>query len=254
MPWTFAHPAAILPLKRFCPEHLSFAGLVIGAMSPDLGYYVGRLDMGGETHSLAGIFKICLPTSLALLALTRWLHRPVARLLPSPHREALLALDPPASLTKARALGIAAISVLLGALTHVAWDAFTHVSGYMVVHLAALRTPLFELGQRTFHVYNILQHASTLAGVAILAVSYRRFLRSRAAPLATEGEAPRYALLAILILAALACALPLAHADATHHGATAANVAIMGVHLLVYATSAFAVLLAVTALIAEHRR
>ena len=39
MPWTFAHPAAILPLRRFCPAPLDFSALVIGSMVPDLGYY-----------------------------------------------------------------------------------------------------------------------------------------------------------------------------------------------------------------------
>ncbi|MEJ8845393.1 DUF4184 family protein [Variovorax rhizosphaerae] len=36
MPWTFAHPAAVLPLRRLTGEgRLSFAVLVVGSMSPD---------------------------------------------------------------------------------------------------------------------------------------------------------------------------------------------------------------------------
>jgi hypothetical protein len=29
MPWTFAHPAAVLPLRRFCPLRLRFAALMV---------------------------------------------------------------------------------------------------------------------------------------------------------------------------------------------------------------------------------
>jgi len=32
MPFPLAHPAAVLPLKRFCPQRLSFSALVIGAL------------------------------------------------------------------------------------------------------------------------------------------------------------------------------------------------------------------------------
>ncbi|MFX7840593.1 DUF4184 family protein, partial [Acinetobacter baumannii] len=29
MPWTFAHPAAMLPLRRLCPRWLSWPALVL---------------------------------------------------------------------------------------------------------------------------------------------------------------------------------------------------------------------------------
>ncbi|MBA3727450.1 MAG: DUF4184 family protein, partial [Armatimonadetes bacterium] len=38
MPWTFSHPAAVLPLRRLCPQSLDFAALVIGSTTPDIGY------------------------------------------------------------------------------------------------------------------------------------------------------------------------------------------------------------------------
>ena len=36
MPFTLAHPAAVLPLRRW----LWFPGLVAGAVAPDVGYYL----------------------------------------------------------------------------------------------------------------------------------------------------------------------------------------------------------------------
>src|ERR1700744_2163138 len=35
MPWTFAHPAAVLPLRKALRSRLSFCALVVGSMSPD---------------------------------------------------------------------------------------------------------------------------------------------------------------------------------------------------------------------------
>lgn len=254
MPWTLAHPAAVLPLRKFCPRRLSFAGLVIGSMMPDIGYYIGKLSLGGKTHSLAGLFEICLPAGLALLLVTRFLHRPVARLLPNPHRDALLGLAPPASPLAPGALAVAAASVLLGALTHVNWDAFTHASGYVVRHVAVLRMPLFSLGPRTFHVYNVLQHASTVAGVTLLIAAYTRFLRRQPAASSAHPETGRRALLGALLLLAAACALPFAWRDATHHATTGANIFVLGIHTLVYATTAFAILLTAAALLLDSRR
>jgi hypothetical protein len=37
MPWTFAHAAAVLPLRRCCPRRLHFPALVIGSLTPDFG-------------------------------------------------------------------------------------------------------------------------------------------------------------------------------------------------------------------------
>lgn len=252
MPWTLAHPAAVLPLRRLCPRYLSLAGLVIGSMTPDIGYYVGRVELDAKTHSLGGIVEICLPVGLILLALVRFLHKPVARLLPAPHRGALLALAPPGNLLAPRMLGVAAASLLLGAFTHIAWDAFTHKNGYFVLHLAALQTPLFSLGLREFRAYHVLQHASTTAGIVLLAIAYSRFVRAHGGTGTRDNR--RYTLLAMLGLISVACAVPLAYQDATHDGATEANVFVMSVHTLTYTTSAFAILLVAAALVSEYRR
>ncbi len=69
VPFTLAHPAAILPLRRVW--RLRTAPLIIGALIPDLPYYVpgsiGRFLP--ETHNLEGSVTVCLALGyLALLA------------------------------------------------------------------------------------------------------------------------------------------------------------------------------------------
>jgi hypothetical protein len=92
MPWTFAHPAAVLPFRRLGLKNLSFGGLVVGSISPDIGYYVGRFDVAALAHTTLGVLILCLPTGLVLFAMVRVLHRPVANVLPEPHRSALLSM------------------------------------------------------------------------------------------------------------------------------------------------------------------
>jgi len=76
MPWTFAHPAAVLPLRPL--RRLSFGALVVGSISPDIGYYVGHFDLAGAAHTLSGLVTLSLPTGLVLMVFVRLLHRPVA--------------------------------------------------------------------------------------------------------------------------------------------------------------------------------
>src|SRR5262245_9526920 len=127
MPWTFAHPAGVLPFRRFSgPGRLSFGALLIGSMSPDFVYYVGRFDLGAFTHTPLGVLVVCLPAGLLVLALALWLRDPIAQLLPQPHRDALLATRSALAHFTVRSLSLAAASLLLGAATHVLWDSFTH--------------------------------------------------------------------------------------------------------------------------------
>jgi len=39
-----AHPAAVLPLRRFAPRHLDFAARVIGALSPDFACALDQVN------------------------------------------------------------------------------------------------------------------------------------------------------------------------------------------------------------------
>ena len=67
MPWTLSHPAIVLPLRRFSPQPLDFAALVIGSMTPDIGFYIDRFDLSTFAQTLPGSFLACLPTGVILL-------------------------------------------------------------------------------------------------------------------------------------------------------------------------------------------
>jgi len=190
MPFTFAHPAAALPLRRVLGRFGVLSALVIGSLAPDFAYFLPLNLPREESHSLLALVWFCLPAGLFAYVLFHIL-------LKGP----LLGLLPPAALCRlgdytARFRSLpqvswtaVVVSLLCGAITHLLWDAFTHENGPAVVAIPILHSYLFSIGTYRVHVYNILQHGSTLAGLALLSVwSWRWLIQAplRADPLPVE--------------------------------------------------------------------
>ena len=175
MPFTISHAAAVLPLHRWTRESLPLAALMIGSMSPDFAYFLPGDPTRVSTHSIAGVFSFCLPVSLVLwLLFVRVLEQPTLALMPEswsarivpPHREWTL-----------RRLLIAAVAVILGAFTHLVWDAFTHADTLATNTFPFLYSVAFEAGGERIQWYSLLQHASTVIGLAFLTIWAVRRLR-----------------------------------------------------------------------------
>ena len=82
MPWTFAHPAAVLAIRPLLSARLSLAALMVGSITPDVGYYLSLFKMATFAHTLPGVITVCLPIGLLLLLLIQRLWLPIAYLLP----------------------------------------------------------------------------------------------------------------------------------------------------------------------------
>jgi Domain of unknown function (DUF4184) len=255
MPWTFAHPAAVLPLRKVMQRRLSFCALVVGSMSPDFPFYFGSFGISRKAHTVWGLFAICLPSGLALMALIRVLHKPIVGLLPSPHRQRLLSVGPPRSLRNPSGFFWLSIALLVGGITHLVWDSFTHESGYSVLHWPILQSKLFFLGGKGFEVYEAIQDVSSVLGFGIVILAYRKWVRDRdlfrrAQPQADERW--RYQLLTVIASAAIVVAAPFAYcASMAVHGRT--NVVLFGVRLLIYGTTAFFSLVCVASIAVARR-
>ena len=144
---------------------------------PDLGHHIPGADFSVNRHSLAGIILNGLPWGLVILGLLYYLRAPLVQLLPQPHRRAMASLiQTPVRLTPAL-LSTVALSLMIGAATHVAWDACTHLRGGLVAHAAWLQAPVFQYRWFVVPVYQVLQHLSTLLGVSVLIWAYGRWLR-----------------------------------------------------------------------------
>ncbi|MEU9050981.1 DUF4184 family protein [Streptomyces sp. NPDC048384] len=138
MPFTLSHAAAVLPgVRTDGTGRLALvpAMLVAGSFSPDMTYYVASvlpeaMEFGDVTHSFAGVFTVDVAIAWALVGLWLLLREPLVALLP-PGRQARVATLVRCGAPRARVRPSSAlrwyVSAVLGSLTHVVWDAFTHL-------------------------------------------------------------------------------------------------------------------------------
>src|SRR5581483_5273727 len=127
---------AVLPLRR---TKLVFSALVIGSMTPDFPYFVTLADEIRWGHSWKGVFLFCLPAGLAVL----WLFhavvkRPLVSLAPEFVRKRVAEDDLAFRFGPLPRFALILGSLLLGTLTHILWDGFTHQQGLFVKHWPAL--------------------------------------------------------------------------------------------------------------------
>lgn len=69
MPFTLAHPAAVLPLAR---SRLHFPALMLGSMAPDFIYFLYGRPVNGYGHTLVGCVLLNLPLVVLLYAIYRY--------------------------------------------------------------------------------------------------------------------------------------------------------------------------------------
>lgn len=212
MPWTLSHPAAILPLRRFCPEHLNLAALVMGSFAPDLGYYLGQFPATAYAHTLAGTFLVSLPSAAVMLLLFYLLRKPFCFVLPNPHRELLAPLCARSAPNTPRSLAIAFFSLLLGVVIHNFWDAWTHDEGWFAEHIRFLRWPIWTTHGIILNVTFILQEGSTLVGLFLLCAAYAIWLKRKTGrvTLWTRDQPWRYWFWGLILLMTALVSVPIA--------------------------------------------
>lgn len=191
MPFTLAHPAAVLPLRG---RGLPMPALVAGAMVPDSSQLLG-LGERADSHSLVGVVTVDL--ALGVAALVLWyavFRRPLADLAFDPWRDRLPEQPP---MTVAGWL-LSVPALVVGSLTHVGWDQLTH-DGWV-----AERVPPLGASPGGVPVYAVLQILSSIAGLALVAwYAWRVLHRLRPGPRKPPPLVGRWALISVLAWAAL---------------------------------------------------
>src|SRR5690242_10647193 len=134
MPFTFSHPAIVLPLSRLSSKWFSLTGLVVGSLTPDFEYFLRMRMAGSYAHTLQGVVVFCLPVGILLAFLFHNVARnSLLENMPAFLRSRLIqfsAFDWSAYFW--RRWSIVVMSVLVGAASHLFWDGFTHAHGYFV--------------------------------------------------------------------------------------------------------------------------
>jgi len=166
MPFTPAHIAAAIPFRR---SRLVWSALIVGAIAPDLPYFLRLSPGGGYSHTLVGSVVFTLPLALATLWLFHaYVKTAFAELMPNGLRRRLGPLLGEFRFGGARRFALIVASIMVGMATHLVWDSFTHSDRWLTRHWAPLRHAVRVPHLGFVPLYKLLQHASTLAGLAIL--------------------------------------------------------------------------------------
>ena len=170
MPFTFSHPAIILPLTYLPRKWFSLTGLVIGSLTPDFEYFLRMEIKSNYSHTLDGLFWFDLPLGLLLAFIFHIVVRDsLFKNLPDFLKSRLLTFNQFnwSEYFKSNWF-VVIISILIGAASHNFWDSFTHDHGYFVQTIPALQNSVDFL-DRQIPILKILQHSSTLFGGFIIA-------------------------------------------------------------------------------------
>jgi hypothetical protein len=167
MPFTVSHAAAAYPFRR---TRLVWSALIVGTMAPDFEYFVHLALEGRHGHSLTGVFLVTLPLALATLWLFhRFVKNAFIGLMPDALERRLTSYRGKFLFGGARRFALIVASILVGVLTHLAWDSFTHDNSPLVEHWDVMQRPVHVL-VRTWPLYKLLQYGSTVLGLAFLAL------------------------------------------------------------------------------------
>ncbi|WP_426107084.1 DUF4184 family protein [Massilia sp. TSP1-1-2] len=168
MPFTLCHPALVIPLHRHAGRLTSLPGLVIGSMAPDFVYFCSLGVTGKFSHSVPGILIYCVPAGAAVLAIYYALMRePLLAWLPQA-LSSRMEQQVPTPWYSARAVRIVLISLIIGAASHIFWDAFTHADT-PIVHRFSLFRSFITVGGHDIALFKVLQQVSNLLGLIVIA-------------------------------------------------------------------------------------
>jgi len=121
-----------VPIAR---SPLVLSALVVGSMAPDLPYYVSLRWIGGDfnltlTHSVTSVLWLNPPIALVLLATYHAVKKPLVALLPRTAASRVVQVTEKSVRRSPVALLWIVISVIVGASTHLAWDALCDAFGF----------------------------------------------------------------------------------------------------------------------------
>src|SRR5512140_985435 len=178
MPFTPAHIAAVLPLRK--RWNLIWSACIIGSIAPDFEYFLTLGPRSHVLHDFPEVFYLTLPGAFfALWVVQKFLRRTVLDFLPVGFEERM---DPePFRFRGSSRLALIVLSLAIGIATHIAWDSFTHESTLVTEHLSVEheKVPLPVVGPKL--VYKVLQWASSAVGLAVLG-AYFWFWYARTQP------------------------------------------------------------------------
>lgn len=166
MPFTLAHPAVVIFSKN---KNFNLLGLILGSMAPDFIYFLLFNPSSNLGHTLSGFVILNLPICFLLnYLILKFIKNPFIINLPSKicnYYTYLINYN--FNFKSTKDIFIFTYSCIVGMLTHIIWDAFTHKTGYFVVNINLLKESIHILGYQV-PFFKLLQHGSTLLGFFVI--------------------------------------------------------------------------------------
>lgn len=207
MPFTFAHPAIVLPLDNLKSRWFSLTGLIAGAVVPDFEYFIRMHISSIYSHTVGGLFWFDIPLGVVLA----FLFHNIVRNNLFDNLPAVLSkrLSPYKTFNWnsyfKKHWPVVLLSVFIGACSHLFLDAFTHPSGYFVKLFPGIFNKTIVAA---VPLYKILQHSFTLISTVYIV----HYSRSMPAGHYTNQSASKYwplaAIFTVLIITLRFCMTP----------------------------------------------
>jgi hypothetical protein len=183
VPYTLSHAAAALPFTRVLLRWRVLSATVIGSMVPDFGYLIPIPLPRGATHSAISLVTFSLPVGLLAYWIFQYVIKtPVLNLLPDRAYTRWRPFSTPAAIEAPRQWLLAACGVLAGAISHLAWDTFTHENARGIRMMPELNDLMFELYGHHVSGGHLLQDGSSLVGLLVVLAMMAYALRGRSQP------------------------------------------------------------------------
>lgn len=169
MPFTFSHPAIILPLTYLPKRWFSLTGLIIGSLMPDFEYFLRMKITSDFSHTLEGVFLFDLPLGiLTALVFHNIIRNNLFDNLPYFLKSRFIIFKQFTWNTYFKKNWIVVIfSIIIGTFSHILWDSFTHDNGFFVENFEILNQSVTLLEMK-IPILKILQHLSTFFGAIVI--------------------------------------------------------------------------------------
>lgn len=177
MPFTLAHPGAVVFMKN---KYLNLSGLVLGSMAPDFMYFILFSPSSNFGHTILGMVILNIPLCFFLnFIYEKYIKQAFILNLPRGlSKKYSFLIDHRNTVSHIREAFIFTYSSVVGMMTHVFWDSFTHNTGYFVAKLSYLRLSI-DFWNYKIYVYKICQHGSTLLGFITILIFLSKIKNER---------------------------------------------------------------------------
>jgi len=171
MPFTFSHPAFVLPLAKIKPKYFSYTGLFFGSIAPDCHMYLTFSTYPIIENNIFGIFSLYMPLAVIMSVLYHLLVRNILIThLPAPfdvRYSGILSFDFIGYLKKKYGVFLFSIFIAIG--VHLALDNLTHeYTTFTKMYPETITSNISIISAFSIKVYFFLQVIFSLFGLGYM--------------------------------------------------------------------------------------